>query len=236
MQFAPVTGKAIGSFDQQKLSNNISDINNVDSTNVPDATNIVSTQNQDPESESSIPVAAPSAVKTETHKDPVKDPIMVLPATPKSGNTESEGKKTCSHQCKEKGDCSEDEDEDYEKIDVVKHCMQSNKEEIIEVDEVKHLRGKNLLKVGAMRKISDCRGETVINGNGSKISDIEDIRGSLIICNAEVDQIKNVRGGILLVNSKVKNLDDHRGNVKFFGSSAIENRTNSHGSKGRIDD
>lgn len=136
-----------------------------------------------------------------------------------SGSTGSSSGSTGSSSGSTGGSCHEKKD-DAAKL--VADCAAAKKKAVAASGDIKNMAGSQAFKINSAGVISGISGKTIIVADSVKsatITAIEDIRGSLIVCDAVVGQITDVAGDLTIVNTQVGDVETIRGSVKSHKSS-----------------
>lgn len=98
---------------------------------------------------------------------------------------------------------------------------------LVDVKNVEGLHGQAIIKSDRVELIQDHSSVLVVVGNTSvaMVSNIIDVHGYTVICNAVVDRIESVTGTLVLVDTIVNDLVDQRGRLVSIRSK-IRNRIN----------
>lgn len=184
--------------------------------NPPDAGETIVLDNPDVQTTNATASTATSATTSATTTGPVPGTDTV----PKAREDEDHSVEAETHPS-----------QDEIKVDFAAACKDLRlfkiKNILVDVKNVEGLHGPALIKSDRVELIQDHSSVLVVVGNTSvaMVSDIIDVHGYTIICNAVVDRIESVTGTLVLVDTIVNDLVDQRGRLVSIRSK-IRNRVN----------
>lgn len=122
------------------------------------------------------------------------------------------------------------QDDDKERAESTAACLKKNRRHghhhSSENESYENMpNGQNTIESSNIRSIGNSFGGLTVVGKSisTKIGEIHNCGGKIVICNAEIESMDQVGGNVYLVNSKVKKLSRSNGNIRLLNSK-IENK------------
>ena len=115
------------------------------------------------------------------------------------------------------------DDDSKEVSEAIAECLKKDKDSV-EGSVFQDVKGGLKAKGKDIRLIERVKGHVTVKGQDadSRLDNVIEVSGGLVVCNMDVKKIKEVKGRVILVNSRVDEIDDVKGNLHMINSKCAK--------------